>query len=148
MPNRSASRLKLPEFAVELMNPPINHRATPMSIMKNPSSDRPFISPTVGAVPPVESDELSRFEGEGGPAVPSLERGDIPKRLRRLKRNELVTRGDFVADERRGFEAWDGPSGFRADSFVKPIFRRDRSGSTATEELLETTRSTNSQKPL
>ena len=110
-----------------------------MSIMKNPSTDRPFIPPAVDAVPPVESDELSRFEGEGGLAVPSLELVDIPKRLRRLKRNELVARGDFIADEQRGFESWDGPSGFRADAFVKPIYRRDRSGSTAAERLLETT---------
>jgi len=55
-------------------------------------------------------------------------------RLRRLKWNELVSRGDFVADERHGFEPWEGPSGFRADSFVKPIYRQDESHSTATKK--------------
>jgi hypothetical protein len=110
-----------------------------MSTLKHPSTDRPFIPPAVDAVPLVESEELSRSEGEGGPAVPSLELVDIPKRLRRLKRNELVTRGDFVVEEQRGFEPWEGPGGFRADAFVKPIYRRDGSGSTTTERLLEAT---------
>lgn len=69
----------------------------------------------------------------------NTELDDVPLRLRRLGPDELVTRGDFVADKQRGFEPWDGPSGFRADAFVKPIYRRDRSGSIATERLLETT---------
>jgi len=47
-----------------------------------------------------------------------------PQSLRLLKWNELVRRGDFVADGRQGFEPWEGPSGFRADAFVKPIYRR------------------------
>jgi len=46
--------------------------------------------------------------------------------LRRLKWNELVRRGDFVEDGRDGFEPWVGPSGFRADAFVKQIYRRMR----------------------
>jgi hypothetical protein len=44
--------------------------------------------------------------------------------LRVLKWNELVRRGDFVEDGRDGFEPWVGPSGFRADAFVKQIFRQ------------------------
>jgi hypothetical protein len=44
--------------------------------------------------------------------------------LRPLKWNELVRRGDFVEDGCAGFEPWVGPSGFRADAFVKPIYRR------------------------
>jgi hypothetical protein len=48
----------------------------------------------------------------------------VPKRLRRLKWNELVRRGDFVEDSRHGFEPWDGPGGFRADSFIKAIYRK------------------------
>lgn len=44
--------------------------------------------------------------------------------FRRLKANELVSQGDFVADGRCGFEPWEGPGGFRADSFVKPIYRK------------------------
>lgn len=59
----------------------------------------------------------------------------VPKRFRRLKWNELVSLGDFVADEHRGFEPWEGPGGFRADAFVKPIYRRDESRSTATKKL-------------
>jgi len=58
----------------------------------------------------------------------------VPKCLRRLKWNELVNRGDFVADGDRGFEPWDGPSGFRADAFVRPIYRQDETRSTATKE--------------
>ena len=52
---------------------------------------------------------------------------ELPQRLRRLKWNELVSHGDFIADGHRGFELWDGPTGFRADAFVKPIYRRDKS---------------------
>jgi hypothetical protein len=48
----------------------------------------------------------------------------IRERLRVLKWNEMVRRGDFVADGHQGFEPWEGPSGFRADSFVKQIYRR------------------------
>ena len=44
--------------------------------------------------------------------------------FRRLAWNELVRRGDFVEDGRSGFEPWEGPSGFRADAFVKQIYRR------------------------
>jgi hypothetical protein len=47
----------------------------------------------------------------------------LSKCLRRLKWNELVSRGDFVMDEHQDFEPWEGPSGFRADSFLKPIYR-------------------------
>ena len=45
-------------------------------------------------------------------------------RLRLLKWNELVRRGDFVEDGRQGFEPWVGPGGFRADSFEKKIYRQ------------------------
>jgi hypothetical protein len=44
--------------------------------------------------------------------------------LRALKCNERVQRGDFVPDGRQGFAPWEGPSGFRADSFVTQIYRR------------------------
>jgi hypothetical protein len=56
-----------------------------------------------------------------------------PKRFRRLKWNELVSRGDFIVDAHRKFEPWEGPSGFRADAFVKSIYRRDGSRPTATK---------------
>jgi hypothetical protein len=48
----------------------------------------------------------------------------VSERLRPLKWDELVRRGDFVEDGNQGFERWDGPGGFRADSFVKQIYRR------------------------
>ncbi len=48
----------------------------------------------------------------------------VPKGLRLLHSNELVSPGDFVGDEHRGFAPWEGPSGFRADSFVRPIYRQ------------------------
>jgi len=58
-----------------------------------------------------------------------------PDRFRRLKWNERVSLGDFVKNEHRRFELWQGPGGFQADSFVKPIYRRDESHSTATKQL-------------
>jgi len=48
----------------------------------------------------------------------------VPECFRRLKWNELVKRGDFVEDGRQGFELWEGPGGFRADAFVKIIYRK------------------------
>jgi hypothetical protein len=58
-----------------------------------------------------------------------------PEGFRRLKWNEVVCRGDFVADEHRGFEPWEGPGGFQADSFVKPIYRRAELRPVATQKL-------------
>ena len=52
----------------------------------------------------------------------NLETG-AAKYFRRLRWNELVVMGDFVGDENRPFEPWHGPSGFQADSFLKPIYR-------------------------
>ena len=48
----------------------------------------------------------------------------VPMRFRRLKWNEVVSLGDFVRNEHQCFEPWEGPGGFRADSFVKTIYRR------------------------
>jgi hypothetical protein len=59
----------------------------------------------------------------------------VPKDFRRLQGNELVSVGDFVADELRGLEPWEGPNGFRADSFVKAIYRRNNGQSHATKKL-------------
>ena len=46
----------------------------------------------------------------GEPAGPTRTR--VPERFRRLKRNELVCQGDFVADGHKGLEPWEGPGGF------------------------------------
>jgi len=51
-------------------------------------------------------------------------KADIPPHFRRLKAHELVSLGDFVANEHQRLEMWEGPSGFRADSFVKAMYRR------------------------
>jgi hypothetical protein len=65
---------------------------------------------------------------------PSANAG-VPKNFRRLKSNELVTVGDFVGDGREGLEPWEGPNGFRADAFVKAIYRRDEGRSIAAKKL-------------
>ena len=57
-------------------------------------------------------------------ATPSAAVAISPDCFKPLKWNELVKRGDFVADGRQGFEPWVGPSGFRADAFVKQIYRQ------------------------
>ncbi|MGC9940446.1 MAG: hypothetical protein ABSE48_01355 [Verrucomicrobiota bacterium] len=48
----------------------------------------------------------------------------VPERLRPLKWNERVRHGDFVENGNQGFEPWTGPGGFRADAFVKQIYRQ------------------------
>jgi hypothetical protein len=48
----------------------------------------------------------------------------VSQHLRPLKWNEMVRRGDFVEDGKQGFEPWVGPGGFRADAFVKQIYRQ------------------------
>jgi len=66
----------------------------------------------------------------------------VPERFRRLKWNEVVCHGDFVADARLGLEPWEGPGGFRADTFVKPIYRRKVTGRfrpTATSKSMRNT---------
>lgn len=60
---------------------------------------------------------------------------EAPKRFRRLQADELVSRGDFVTDDHQAFAPWDGPTGFRADAFVKTVYRREESGAPATSEL-------------
>jgi hypothetical protein len=56
-----------------------------------------------------------------------------PKNFRRLESHELVSLGDYVADEHRGLEPWEGPSGFRADAFIKAMYRRVQRRSTGTK---------------
>ena len=66
-------------------------------------------------------------EAPANPTAPS-------KQFRRLKPGEVVGRGDFVANDQRGLEPWEGPGGFRAGAFVKPIYRRNTSRSSATKK--------------
>jgi len=74
--------------------------------------------------PPQRTAELAALSGAG-----------VPERFRRLKRNEVVCHGDFVADERLGLELWEGPGGFRAGTFVNPVYRRNESRVTTTKKL-------------
>ena len=53
-----------------------------------------------------------------------------PGRFRRLQDDELVSRGDLVENEQRRLVPWDGPSGFRASSFVSPVYRVNETPST------------------
>ena len=47
-------------------------------------------------------------------------------RLRRLKLRELVWFGDYIKDPSRGFQLWEGPGGFWAGSFARPVYRLKR----------------------
>lgn len=67
-------------------------------------------------LPPALSLEAPQAEASAQPGSPA--------NLRLLKWNEVVCRGDFVPDDHQGFELWEGPAGFRADSFMKPVYRR------------------------
>ncbi len=63
----------------------------------------------------------------GGTDHPELQvEAGVPEGFRRLRWNEVVCLGDFVMDAHHGFQLWDGPRGFRADAFVKPTYRSDR----------------------
>lgn len=63
------------------------------------------------------------------PATASKTSGS--EKFRRLNWNEQVRRGDFVEDGKQGFELWAGMVGFRADTFVKTIYRRKKISSAA-----------------
>jgi len=49
------------------------------------------------------------------------------KHFRRLKWHERVASGDCIVNEHRAFEPWEGPLGFRADTFLKPVYRPRKS---------------------
>jgi len=77
----------------------------------------------------------------GEPIAPA--RASVPKRLRRLKWNEVVWYGDFVADKRFGLQPWEGPGGFRADAFVGAVYRgkkTEKLRQTATRKTKQNTR--------
>jgi hypothetical protein len=67
--------------------------------------------------------------GRGGQPARRSNQSKVAGPMRRasqyrlLKWNEVVSEGDFVMDESRRFAPWQGPGGFRAGSFVKPIYR-------------------------
>lgn len=49
-----------------------------------------------------------------------------PEHFRRLKWDERVRRGDYVEDDQQGFKLWTGLVGFQADTFLKTIYRREK----------------------
>jgi hypothetical protein len=76
-------------------------------------------------------------EAAAGGAVPIAQpankpgppaKADVSEHFRRLSSDEVVSPGDFVKDGHHGFEPWEGPGGFRADAFLKPIYRRQKAG--------------------
>ena len=73
----------------------------------------------------MKPNETEFSSGAGTEADLAVELG-VPAGFRRLRWDEPVLDGDFVMDEQHGFELWEGPGGFRADSFVKPIYRRGK----------------------
>ena len=44
-------------------------------------------------------------------------------RFRRVASNELVMPGDYIKEAEDRYEPWEGPRGFRAASFCKPVYR-------------------------
>jgi hypothetical protein len=43
--------------------------------------------------------------------------------FRRVRSDELVIPGDYIKDGEERYEPWEGPRGFRAASFCKPVYR-------------------------
>lgn len=46
-------------------------------------------------------------------------------RFRRVRPDELVVPGDYIKDGEDRYEPWEGPRGFRAASFCKPVYRAE-----------------------
>jgi len=60
-----------------------------------------------------ESDVVMSLDGRSG------------VRFRRVKSDELVIPGDYIKDGEDHYEPWEGPRGFRAASFCKPVYRAE-----------------------
>ena len=48
----------------------------------------------------------------------------VASAFRRLRENELVWSNDYLFDRQVGLQLWDGPGGFQAGTFMKPVYRR------------------------
>jgi hypothetical protein len=66
-------------------------------------------------------DNCETTAGKSRPVIPG--NAEVAKQFRLLKGNELVVVGDYIAGKHDGFEPWEGPGGFRADSFVMAVYR-------------------------
>jgi hypothetical protein len=48
-----------------------------------------------------------------------------PNHFRQVRSQEIVVSGDWVMNKSQELEPWEGPSGFRADSFVMTVYRQE-----------------------
>ena len=69
----------------------MNHGAMKTNEMKNRAVEGPFIRPAADALTPVESEDLSRFEGEGGLEAPIPELVEVPLNNAIWRRPRRVT---------------------------------------------------------
>ena len=69
---------------------------------------------------PGRSRKLAEWQKE---VVMSLD-GQSSVRFRRVRSHELVIPGDYIKDGEDRYEPWEGPRGFRAASFCKPVYRQ------------------------
>ncbi|MBI4658733.1 MAG: hypothetical protein HY735_07760 [Verrucomicrobia bacterium] len=49
--------------------------------------------------------------------------GSAQVRFRRLKTDEPAMYGDYVENEDSSYRLWEGPTGFRAGSFLNKVYR-------------------------
>ena len=79
---------------------------------------------------PGRSRKLAEWQGV---VVTSLEnRPEV--RFRRLRSDELVIPGDYIKDGEDRYEPWEGPRGFRAASFCKPVYRPEQKADRRTQQ--------------
>jgi hypothetical protein len=71
---------------------------------------------------PGRSRKLAEWQTE---LVMSLD-GRSGVRFRRVRFDELVIPGDYIKEGENCYEPWEGPRGFRAASFCKPVYRPER----------------------
>jgi hypothetical protein len=69
----------------------MNPGAMKTNEMKNRPVEGYFVRPAADALTPVESEDLSRFEGEGGPEAPTPKLVDVPLNNAIWRRPRRVT---------------------------------------------------------
>jgi len=89
-----------------------------------PPVDNPF-EPVPGTAP-ANQHERGRTKNNVAPSpreyLTSLTEGSEAG-FRRLKPNERVMHGDYIENGISDYRLWDGPTGFRADSFLNKVYR-------------------------
>ena len=86
-----------------------------------------YLEPTVSDADDLDSCETKATESRCEAPV----NGETSMHFRLLRSNELVVAGDFILNKNHEFEPWEGPAGFRADSFVMAVYRQIKRKSTA-----------------